>query len=106
MKSKEAEPRPAHLANKQVHTSTNANIERAIEEQIQDMASNIEVLGQMDVECKPMGSGWKINSIDELAIDIFETKPLRGSSYIKTPETYSNSRCALINIKNEDEECS
>ena len=57
-----------------------------------------------DVEGKPMGSGWKIVSIDKLAIDIFETKPLRGSSYIETPEKYSNAKCARINSKNEDEE--
>ena len=40
-----------------------------------------------------------------MAIGIFDTKPLHGSSYIATPEKYSNSKCGLINIKNEDEEC-
>ena len=33
-----------------------------------------------------MGSVWNIVSIDELAIDGFQTKPLRGSSYSFEPE--------------------
>ena len=33
-------------------------------------------------------------------------KPPRASSYIKTPAPYNNSRCGLINIKNEkDNKC-
>ena len=39
-----------------------------------------------------MGSGWKIVSIDKLVVDIFETRPLRGSSYIETPDKYSNAK--------------
>ena len=78
--------RDAVLATKQIHTITTANREKAIDEQISEMSSKIETLDQRDVEGKPMGSGWMIVSIDKLAIDIFETKPLRGSSYIETPE--------------------
>ena len=32
-------------------------------------------------------------------------KPQRASSYIPTPEKYSNPKCGLINIKNNDQEC-
>ena len=32
-----------------------------------------------------MGAAWRIVSIDKQVIDIFETKPLRGSSYIEMP---------------------
>jgi hypothetical protein len=35
----------------------------------------------------------------------FPNKKLRGSSYIPTPEKYSNSNCGLINIKNNDQKC-
>ena len=80
-------------------------MKNAIEEQLREMASKVEVLDQKDAEGKSMGFGWTIVSIEKLAIDTFETKPLRGSSYIETPEKYSNSRCGLINIRNEDEEC-
>ena len=34
-----------------------------------------------------------------------KTRPLRGSSYIPTHEKYSNPKCGLINIRNEDQEC-
>ena len=54
---------------------------------------------------QPMGSRWKIVSIDELAINIFETKIWRGSSYIETPEKFANAKCRLIDISNDDEEC-
>ena len=30
---------------------------------------------------------------------------MRGSSYIPTPARYSNSKCGLINIQNDDQEC-
>ena len=103
--NKTAERREAILGNKQVHTITKHNMKNAIEEQLQEMASKVEVLDQKDAEGKSLGSGWTIVSIDKLAIVTFETKPLRGSSYIETPEKYSNSRCGLINIRNEDEEC-
>jgi hypothetical protein len=38
-------------------------------------------------------------------MDVYETKPARGSSYIPTPEKYSNPKCGLVNIKNQDQEC-
>ena len=52
-----------------------------------------------------MGSGWKIISLDKFVIDIFETRPLRGSSYNETPEKNLKSRCELTHIKHKDEEC-
>ena len=47
------------------------------------MSSTIEELEERDVEGRPVGSGWTIVSIDKLAIENFETKPLRGASYIE-----------------------
>ena len=74
-------------------------------EQIDELTTQIETLDQKDVEGKPIGSGWMIISINKLAIDMFETKPLRGSIYTTTPEKYANAKCGLINIRNDDEEC-
>ena len=42
---------------------------------------------------------------NKLSIDIFETKAMRASSYIPTPEKYSNAMCGLVNIQNVDELC-
>ena len=68
------------------------------------MTSKVEVLDTRDVEGNPIGSEWKIVSIDKLAVDIFETKPTRGSSYIERPEhiLQYNPKCGLINIRNDD----
>jgi hypothetical protein len=51
------------------------------------------------------GSGWKVKQIKSLSIKVYKIKPSRGSSYIPTPSPYNNSRCGLINIQNDDEEC-
>ena len=48
------------------------------------------------------GSGWYIVKYNHIDIDLFETKHLRAASYIQTHEKYNNSRCGLINIKNDD----
>jgi hypothetical protein len=50
-------------------------------------------------------TGWKVVSINNLNMDTFKIKAARGSSWIPTPERYSNAKCGLINIKNEDQEC-
>ena len=50
-------------------------------------------------------SGYTLKKIHHLFIESVSIKPVRGSSYIPTPEKFSNSFCGLINIKNEDNEC-
>lgn len=52
-----------------------------------------------------VGSGWRIKQFQSLKIEIYKTKPARGSSYIPTPARYSNAKCGLINIQNNDQEC-
>ena len=52
-----------------------------------------------------IGSNWKIKRWIKYTIDMFKIRPLRAGSYIPTPERYSNSRCGLINVKNNDQEC-
>ena len=44
-------------------------------------------------------SGWMIESVDGIYINIFFYNPLAGSSYIKLPEELRKSRKILINIK-------
>ncbi len=50
-------------------------------------------------------SGYSLEKIHYIFIESFSVKPLRGSSYIPTPLKFSNPRCGLINIKNDDNEC-
>ena len=51
------------------------------------------------------GSGWTIKSVDSHYLNIVKYKPLKGSSYIQLPYELRNSAKALINMKNEDNEC-
>lgn len=46
-----------------------------------------------------------ISRINKIIVAIYTTRKERGSSYMPTPEKYSNSFCGLINIKNYDNEC-
>jgi hypothetical protein len=64
------------------------------------MSSRIESWNEHHPE-----SNWTIKSWKTLSADVFKIIPPRAGSYIKTPERYANSRCGLVNIKNEDQEC-
>ena len=46
-------------------------------------------------------SGWVIDKIEGLYINVANYEPLSGSSYIPLPKVLNNSRKDLINIKNK-----
>jgi len=95
-----------HMSNKMIHTVVKNNIKSVIDKQVNEMATKLDTLELVDDNGKPLGSNWSLKSIDKLAIDVYETKPLRASSYIPTPSKYSNLKCGLINIQNKtDDEC-
>ena len=50
-------------------------------------------------------SNWVLHKYLYLKVDCFTTRALRASSYIPTPPKFSNAKCGLINIRNEDNEC-
>ena len=50
------------------------------------------------------GSGWVIDHIEKLYINIANYQPLRGSSYIDLPK-YLKDKKAIINVKNKDDNC-
>ena len=51
------------------------------------------------------GSGWTVDKIEGLYINISSYDPLAGSSYILLPPELNNPMKGLINIKNKDTEC-
>ena len=51
------------------------------------------------------GSGWIVDKIEGLYINISNYDPLVGSSYILLPPELNNPMKGLINIKNKDTEC-
>ena len=50
------------------------------------------------------GSGWVLDSIEQLEINIVKYTPLKGSSYIELPYVI-RSKHACVNVKNKDDEC-
>ena len=49
-------------------------------------------------------SGYTLKKIHYIFVESFSIKPIRGSSYIPTPERFNN-KSGLINIQNYDNEC-
>ena len=79
---------------------TKNNINDVIDIQLKELEDRFENIGD-ELE----GSNWKVKTWSNFRFDIFKTRPLRAGSYIPTPERYSNSRCGLTNIRNNDQEC-
>ena len=52
-----------------------------------------------------LGSGWIIDKIEDINIDIANYDPLAGGSYITLPLELNNSIKCLINLKIKDNEC-
>ena len=60
-----------------------------------------EILNKLDIwinEC----SGWVIDKIEGLCINVANYEPLLGGSYIPLPKALNNSMKGLINLKNKD----
>ena len=51
------------------------------------------------------GSGWVIDEIKGLYINVDNYEPSSGSSYIPLPKVLNNSMKGLINLKNKDHKC-
>ena len=73
---------------------TSANAEHIVNNQ---SAVLVNKFGELRLK----GSGWTLDKVLNIFIDIFETNPIRGSFYIPTPTKFSNRKCGLINIQNE-----
>ena len=86
------------IISKDPASLTTSNIDETAVKQIQILKDKC-----LDVALKD--SDWRIKEFKAIFIDMFETRPVRGSSYIPTPERFSNAKCGLINIHNEDHEC-
>ncbi|KAK3748543.1 hypothetical protein QZH41_001377 [Actinostola sp. cb2023] len=50
------------------------------------------------------GSGWMVDQVETLWLDIARYQPLRGGSYIILPAEVRNKK-AVINVKNKDDHC-
>jgi hypothetical protein len=88
------------FSTKQPERITLSNIDEVLRKQAENIYNQCELLNEDGI-----GSGWRIKRWIKYTIDMFKIRPLRAGSYIPTPERYSNSRCGLRNVKNNDQEC-
>ena len=63
-----------------------------------------EILNKLDIWINE-GSGWVIDKIEGLYINVANYEPLLGSSYIPLPKVLNNSMKGLINLKNKNHKC-
>ena len=56
--------------NKNAQNVVKHNIKSVVEDQIKETVSKLEKLDIIDGKGKPLGSGWKIISLDQLNVDI------------------------------------
>jgi hypothetical protein len=90
--------RNEHYSSKN-RTIVNKNTSSQSKEQLEDLKEHVSNLGNVE------GSDWRLLKFCYFYITIFKTNPVRGSSYIPTPEPYNDAKCGLINIQNQDQEC-
>ena len=92
--------KPFTLVSKQYHTVTKSNVKEVLKEELEMLEAKWE---SMDDALE--ASAYYVSSYNSASVDVVSTSPARGSSYIPTPERFSNPKCGLINIKNTDQRC-
>ena len=70
-----------------------------------DLNTSYETLNHRLSVYSSKGSGWIIDKIENIWINISNYDPLACSSYIPLPSKLNNPNKGLINIKNKDIEC-
>ena len=69
-----------------------------------DLSKEFSVLVARIEDFVQNGSGWKINTLKTLWLDVAKYEPIKGSSYLPLPDSLKNKR-AVINVKNDDDHC-
>ena len=81
-----------------VHTASATSLDTALATAKQELIDKIDqfVAG---------GSGWVIDSLEEIYLVLSTYDPLRGSSYIELPKKFRNAKKWLLNIRNNVQKC-
>jgi hypothetical protein len=86
------------ISTKHASVHSKAQVARVVDSLIEDLLFMFE-------NTKHKGSGYSVKKIHRVFLKSYTVKPVRGSSYIPTPEKFAHNKCGLVNIKNEDNEC-
>ena len=84
------------------HSKTEVNLESTNSNELFSKMKEtiLEFLGKFQRK----GSNWRFRSVLSLDLHTVEYEPLGGSSYIPLPK-FLAAKKAIINLKNEDDEC-
>ena len=96
-----------HINNnepKDATISLNSLVKMVINQRYHLNDSFEEILNLLDIWINE-GSGWVIDKIEGLYINVANYEPLLGGSYIPLPKVLNNSMKGLINLKNKDHKC-
>ena len=85
------------LRHKQEALLQESEIKGALNEAFQRVLETLEKWTQR-------GSGWVVDRVETLWLDIARYQPLRGGSYIPLPAAVRNKK-AVVNVKNRDDHC-
>ena len=95
-------------------TTTTAHIGSASEVRLpgdsdEDLQNSIDralynMYNHLDSFTKLQGTGWQVEEIQFLKLNMARYKSVRGASYLELPPEIRNSR-AILNIQNKDEKC-
>ena len=89
----------AHIpVSSEIHIITaSSEVPEIISKMLNEIQTTIE-------EFQVRGSGWIIEAIKHMVLEIVVYKPYKGSSYIELPDEIKNKK-ACINVKNKDDKC-
>ena len=91
--------------NEKAHKVIKSQVKSTVEDQMKETMQQLETLELLDDSGKPVGSGLKFISVDQLNVDIYRIKEQRASSYM--PEKFAKkANFGLVSIQNTcDNEC-
>ena len=84
------------------HSKTENNLESTNSNEL--FSKMKETVLESVAKFQRQGGNWRIRSVLSLDLDTVKYKPLGGSSYTPLPG-FLSAKKAIINLKNEDDDC-
>jgi hypothetical protein len=83
----------------------NSNVATTNDDELESqIATAFQEIYKAQEEFQREGSGWNLDTIESVEINVGEYVPLMGSSYIPLPKHLINKK-AIINVRNDDQRC-
>lgn len=86
------------VMTKHISLNSKSQAVRVVDSLIEDLLYKFE-------HTKHKGSGYSVKKIQHVFLKSYAVRPTRGSSWMPIPRNFTNPKCGLVNIKNEDNGC-